>query len=83
MSTRRMPTRKQSDADKKTRPDATDKIPAFAIAGAKRNKNLLKMQQDVMERSRRNEKSTAGPREEILYVDDTRNVGVVLGEKLI
>ena len=77
-----MSIRKQSDADKKTRVNVTDKIPAFSIAGAKRNKNMVKIQQDLVERSRSNEKNgKEGTKMETLYVDSTRNVGVVLGNK--
>ena len=82
MASRKMSIRKQSDADKKTRVNVTDKIPAFSIAGAKRNKNMVKIQQDLVERSRSNEKNgKEGTKMETLYVDSTRNVGVVLGNK--
>ena len=39
------------DADKKAKFNIADKIPAFASAGAKRNKNMIKIQQDLVERS--------------------------------
>ena len=70
----------QADAEKKQKINIADKIPAFGVAGAKRNRNLLKIQQDLVERTRNNEKTSDGPRMETLYVDSTRNVGVVLGE---
>ena len=81
MSDRRMSTRKQSDVDRRmsSRNKATDKIPVFGIAGAKRNKNLEKMKQDIEERARSNVKTKAEPLMECMYVDATRNTGVVLG----
>ena len=72
--------RMQSDSDKKPKFNVVDKIPAFGIVGAKRNRNLIKIQQDLVERTRNNEKMKAGPVVEVLYIDPTRNVGVVLGK---
>ena len=69
----------QADADRKQKMNIAEKIPAFGVSGAKRNRNLLKIQQDLVERTRNNEKTNDGPRVETLYVDSTRNVGVVLG----
>ena len=58
-----------------------DKIPVMAIAGARRNKNLIKLMQDLEERARASAQDME-PRIETLYVDTTRNVGVVLGKAL-
>ena len=80
MASRKKSERKPSDEEKKTKFNVTDKIPAFALSGAKRNKNFIKLQQDLVERTR-NEKNNKESRvAETLYVDATRNVGVVLGE---
>ena len=47
-------------------------------SGARRNKDLIKLKQDLEERARYVQK---GPdsKVETMYVDTTRNVGVVLG----
>ena len=81
MSTRRMSTLNKSDVEKKPKYKTTDKIPVFGIAGAKRNKNLLKLKQDLEERGRSNEGASEEPKVEMMYVDATRNVGVVLGKR--
>ena len=80
MSARRMSTHRKSDAEKKSKFKSTDKIPVFGIAGAKRNRNLLKLKQDLEERGRSNETTNGEPKIECMYVDSTRNVGVVLGK---
>ena len=63
---------------KKKRSSMVDKIPVMAIAGARRNKNLVKLKQDLEERARASAQDNE-PKVEVLYVDTTRNVGVVLG----
>ena len=74
-----MPSQKASNAKgKKKRSSMVDKIPVMAIAGARRNKNLVRLKQDLEERARANAEDTE-PRIETLYVDTTRNVGVLLG----
>ena len=80
-SARKMSTWKANEEEKKPKFKVTDKIPVFGIAGAKRNKNLLKLRQDIEERGRSNDQNAlgGGPKVETLYVDTTRNVGVVLG----
>ena len=61
----------------------TDGIPVFDLVDLKKNKDFLRLKQDIEERGRSRENKTKdkGPKEEVLYVDATRNVGVVLGEK--
>ena len=73
------PGKNQMDEEKKAKFNIADKIPAFASAGAKRNKNMIKIQQDLVERTRNNDKQKTDAKMETLYVDTTRNVGVVLG----
>ena len=73
--------RMSSLAEKKMSGNPTDKIPVFEIAGAKRNKNLLRLKQDLLERGRGGGGNDT-PKQETLYVDSTRNVGVVLGRNL-
>ena len=50
----------------------------MSIAGARRNKNLVKLKQDLEERARATAQDDT-PKVETLYIDTTRNVGVVLG----
>ena len=78
-----MANRKVFDDGKKQkkRSSMVDKIPVMAIAGARRNKNLIKLKQDLEERARASAQDTE-PKIEVLYVDTTRNVGVVLGRVL-
>ena len=52
----------------------------MAQAGNRRNKNLVKLKQDLEERARLLNKGNE-VKTEMMYVDATRNVGVVLGEK--
>ena len=48
----------------------------------KKNKDFLRLKHDLDERTRsRQNRKEKGPKQEVLYVDATRNVGVVLGEK--
>ena len=70
-----------SEANKKKgrRSSMIDKIPVMGIAGARRNKNLVKLKQDLEERARAAAASESGPTIETMYIDKTRNVGVVLG----
>ena len=55
------------------------------LQGDKKNKDLVKLKQDLEERARLAERNKAanndGERVETMYVDNTRNVGVPLGEK--
>ena len=67
---------------RKKRSNMVDKIPVMGIAGARRNKNLIKLKQDLEERARATNPD-AGPTIETLYIDSTRNVGVVLGMFLL
>ena len=53
----------------------------MAQAGNRRNKNLVKLKQDLEERARLLGKGINEVKAETMYVDATRNVGVVLGEK--
>ena len=65
---------------KKMRSEMIEKIPVMAQAGNRRNKNLVKLKQDLEERARLFNKGNE-VKTEMMYVDATRNVGVVLGEK--
>ena len=57
-------------------------VPIFDIPEFKKNKELLRLKMDFEERARaRPEQSRSGARDDVLYVDATRNVGVVMGEK--
>ena len=58
-------------------------IPVFDLVDLKKNKDFLRIKQDLDERSRAREGKSKerGGKSEVLYVDATRNVGVVLGEK--
>ena len=64
---------------KKIRSELIEKIPIMAQAGNRRNKNLVKLKQDLEERARLFNKGKV--KSEVMYVDATRNVGVVFGEK--
>ena len=66
---------------KKMRSELIEKIPVMAQAGNRRNKNLVKLKQDLEERARLLGKGINEVKAETMYVDATRNVGVVLGEK--
>ena len=66
------------DSKRKKRSSLIDKIPVMGISGARRNKNLVKLKQDLEERARANAQD-AEPKVETFYIDKTRNVGVVLG----
>ena len=67
-----------NDPKKKKRSSLIDKIPVMGISGARRNKNLVKLKQDLEERARAAAQD-AEPKMETFYIDKTRNVGVVLG----
>ena len=68
--------------EKKPNKKLTERIPVFDSAGVKRNKNLQQLKQALLERDRGNSNDN-GPKTETLYVDTTRNVGVVLGENFL
>ena len=60
--------------------------PVFDLPDIKRNKDLTRLKADLEERERarsdlKRPRRTPRPGVEVLYVDATRNVGVVLGEK--
>ena len=60
----------------------TGGIPVFGLVDLKKNRDFRLIKQDLEERGRMREKGPAGgPKEEVLYVDATRNVGVVLGKR--
>ena len=79
-----MSSKRDSDeaSKRKKRSHMIDKIPVMSIAGARRNKNLVKLKQDLEERARA-AGTESGPTVETFYVDKTRNVGVVLGIILV
>ena len=55
------------------------------LSGDQKNKDLVRLKQDLEERARLAERSKAanneGDKVETMYIDNTRNVGVLLGEK--
>ena len=69
----------KEDSKRKKRSSLIDKIPVMGISGARRNKNLVKLKQDLEERARASAQD-AEPKVETFYIDKTRNVGVVLGK---
>ena len=71
--------RKSSIGEKKYTGSLSSKIPVFEMVGAKRNRNLQRLKQDLLERGRGGGVNNDEPKLETLYVDTTRNVGVVLG----
>ena len=71
--------RKASVGEKKYTGSLSAKIPVFEMVGAKRNRNLQRLKQDLLERGRGGGVNNDEPKLETLYVDTTRNVGVVLG----
>ena len=74
---------KRFDSDKKSsKSGGTGGIPVFDLVDLKKNKDFLRLKHDLDERTRsRQNRKEKGPKQEVLYVDATRNVGVVLGEK--
>ena len=74
---------KRFDSDKKSsKSGGTGGIPVFDLVDLKKNKDFLRLKHDLDERTRsRQNRREKGPKQEVLYVDATRNVGVVLGEK--
>ena len=78
MSERRKSRRFDSEKPASSR---TGGIPVFGLVDLKKNRDFRLIKQDLEERGRMREKGpTGGPKEEVLYVDATRNVGVVLGK---
>ena len=57
-----------------------ERIPAMTLAGSRRNKDMVRLKQDLEERARISMMKEAEGKSETMYVDVTRNVGVVLGE---
>ena len=80
MSERRKSRRFDSEKPPSSR---TGGIPVFGLVDLKKNRDFRLIKQDLEERGRMREKGPAkgGPKEEVLYVDATRNVGVVLGKE--
>ena len=80
MSERRKSRRFDSEKPASSR---TGGIPVFGLVDLKKNRDFRLIKQDLEERGRMREKGPAkgGPKEEVLYVDATRNVGVVLGKE--
>ena len=65
---------------RKGRSDSARKLlPMFEMSEMKKNKDLLRLKHDFEERARSGRVEGRGW--EVLYVDATRNVGVVMGEK--
>ena len=81
MSDRRKMSRRL-DSEKRSEKSRTDGIPVFDMVDLKKNKDFMRLKQDLEERGRQkeNRKKEKGPKMEVLYVDATRNVGVVLGK---
>ena len=81
MSDRRRMSRR-FDSEKRSEKSRTDGIPVFDLVDLKKNKDFMRLKQDLEERGRtkENRKKEKGPTMEVLYVDATRNVGVVLGK---
>ena len=79
-----MPQLSQKDSDdaRKRNREMIERIPAMAMAGSRRNKDMVRLKQDLEERARINMMKEAEGKAETstMYVDVTRNVGVVLGE---
>ena len=77
-----MPQLSQKDSDdaRKRKREMIERIPAMAMAGSRRNKDMVRLKQDLEERARINMMKEAEGKAETMYVDVTRNVGVVLGE---
>lgn len=77
-----MPQLSQKDSDdaRKRKREMIERIPAMTMAGSRRNKDMVRLKQDLEERARINMMKEAEGKAETMYVDVTRNVGVVLGE---
>lgn len=72
--------RKRSESER--RPVLSQLPPVFDLPDIKRNKDLARLRADLEERARASQrKSRRASEEESLYVDATRNVGVVFGEE--
>ena len=78
----KMPQLSQKDSDdaRKRKREMIERIPAMTMAGSRRNKDMVRLKQDLEERARINMMKEAEGKSETMYVDVTRNVGVVLGE---
>ena len=78
MSERRKSKRFDSEKPASSR---TGAIPVFGLVDLKKNRDFRLIKQDLEERGRMRDKVPgSGVKEEVLYVDATRNVGVVLGK---
>ena len=78
--------KKRSESEVRSRGSSSLGPPVFDLPDIKRNKDLCRLKADLEERARARsdlKKPWRGPRPrvEVLYVDATRSVGVVLGEK--
>ena len=69
-----------AEAARRRKRELVERIPALAGAGARRqNRDMLRLKRDLEERLRLSTVRETEARPEIMYVDMTRNVGVVLG----
>ena len=77
-----MPQLSQKDSDdaRRRKREMIERIPAMTMAGSRRNKDMVRLKQDLEERARINMMKETDGKAETMYVDVTRNVGVVLGE---
>ena len=76
--------KRRSESERRSRGSERGRVPpVFDLPDIKRNKDLSRLKADLEERARARPDQRRGPRPrvEVLYIDATRNVGVVLGEK--
>ena len=79
--------KRRSESERRSRGSERGRVPpVFDLPDIKRNKDLSRLKADLEERARarldlKRPRGGLRPRTEVLYVDATRNVGVVLGEK--
>ena len=75
------PKSKRLDSERNPASSRTGGIPVFGLVDLKKNRDFRLIRQDLEERGRlRDREPAAMPAQQVLYVDATRNVGVVLGE---
>ena len=69
------------DSERNPASSRTGGIPVFGLVDLKKNRDFRVIKQDLEERGRlRDREPAAQPAQQVLYVDATRNVGVVLGK---